>query len=426
MSDPQSTAHPAVVAYVAAVRDELGDLPPEEAAEIVEDVREHLDQVAAEYDGAVTHAELVDRLGAPAEYAAELRSSAGLAEPEPVAQPSRAAFGRRLLRVMASAFIVATIGFGAIAVVDTVFSLSGAPAMFAGPAVVAFVAATACVLFLGLGQVRPLDELRRLPGAGRVDEALRQLRAMPWGQPAIEFLGSLQTAWWVARAAVVGAAAAYLGSLPLGAAVFLLALAVSIRFGRLTQSSGVGGQRQLAVYGANAALVVGGAVVALAIFDYVQQRDAYLDAVADDAYTDEYPYGEPYQDGFGGPDGLPVDNIFAYDADGALLENVRLYDQSGNPIVLPESEPCYEGALPEETFVVTNPWGTNVYPRLTYQVDERGECGEATLDAPFGSHLPTPPAADPAPDGAGEGSALDAPRSPGAGTATPPPPAKGS
>ncbi|MCZ7439730.1 hypothetical protein O7598_25240 [Micromonospora sp. WMMC241] len=61
--------------YVDRVRDALADLPPALRDELTEDLPEHLAEVAAEGDGT-----LVDRLGAPEAYAAELRSAAG-AEP---------------------------------------------------------------------------------------------------------------------------------------------------------------------------------------------------------------------------------------------------------------------------------------------------------------------------------------------------------
>ncbi|MBP1780980.1 MULTISPECIES: HAAS signaling domain-containing protein [Micromonospora] len=63
--------------YVDRVRAALADLPPEVRDELTEELPEHLAEVAAEGEGT-----LVDRLGAPEAYAAELRAVAG-------AQPSR-------------------------------------------------------------------------------------------------------------------------------------------------------------------------------------------------------------------------------------------------------------------------------------------------------------------------------------------------
>lgn len=62
-----------VDSYIADVERYLDDLPDEDRRELIEDVREHVTEVAAEDEGT-----LVDRLGPPERYAAELRASAGL------------------------------------------------------------------------------------------------------------------------------------------------------------------------------------------------------------------------------------------------------------------------------------------------------------------------------------------------------------
>jgi hypothetical protein len=68
-----ATAAEEVARYAAEVRAELADLPAEESAELLEDLEDHLREVAAEDAGV-----LRERLGEPAAYAAELRESAGL------------------------------------------------------------------------------------------------------------------------------------------------------------------------------------------------------------------------------------------------------------------------------------------------------------------------------------------------------------
>jgi hypothetical protein len=59
--------------YVAEVAAHLGALPEAERADLLDDLREHLAEVAAEGEGP-----LATRLGPPADYAAELLASAGL------------------------------------------------------------------------------------------------------------------------------------------------------------------------------------------------------------------------------------------------------------------------------------------------------------------------------------------------------------
>lgn len=61
-----------VADYVARVRTALADLPPAARDELLEDLPEHLAEVAAEGEGP-----LADRLGPPAAYAEELRAAAG-------------------------------------------------------------------------------------------------------------------------------------------------------------------------------------------------------------------------------------------------------------------------------------------------------------------------------------------------------------
>jgi hypothetical protein len=61
-----------VAAYLAAVRAELSDLPANHRDALIDDLGEHLGEIAVELDGP-----LADRLGAPADYARDLRVSAG-------------------------------------------------------------------------------------------------------------------------------------------------------------------------------------------------------------------------------------------------------------------------------------------------------------------------------------------------------------
>jgi hypothetical protein len=62
-----------IARYVEALRAELADLPAPVREELLEDLADHLAEVAAEGEGS-----LVERLGPPAAYAEELRATAGL------------------------------------------------------------------------------------------------------------------------------------------------------------------------------------------------------------------------------------------------------------------------------------------------------------------------------------------------------------
>ncbi|MEV0156179.1 hypothetical protein AB0H57_20965 [Micromonospora sp. NPDC050686] len=79
--------------YVERVRAALADLPPTVRDELTEDLPEHLTEVAAEADGS-----LVERLGEPEAYAAELRVAAGAAGPAGDRREERIAAAVRRLR----------------------------------------------------------------------------------------------------------------------------------------------------------------------------------------------------------------------------------------------------------------------------------------------------------------------------------------
>ncbi|MEN3611434.1 hypothetical protein AAH979_17965 [Plantactinospora sp. ZYX-F-223] len=65
-----------IARYVGQVREALADLPPPVRDELLEDLPEHLAEVAAEGEGS-----LYERLGPPQAYAMELRTAAGVPPP---------------------------------------------------------------------------------------------------------------------------------------------------------------------------------------------------------------------------------------------------------------------------------------------------------------------------------------------------------
>jgi hypothetical protein len=81
-----------VASYIAEVERLLDDLPHEDRLELLEDVREHVTEVAAEDEGS-----LADRLGPPGVYTAELRASAGL---PPRVEPAELTATERLRRAV--------------------------------------------------------------------------------------------------------------------------------------------------------------------------------------------------------------------------------------------------------------------------------------------------------------------------------------
>jgi hypothetical protein len=83
-----------VRAYLAEVERNLDDLPADERRELLEDLEQHLAEVAAEDEGSLS-----DRLGPPDAYAAELRASAGLPAREDGSQETTFAAIRRRVSV---------------------------------------------------------------------------------------------------------------------------------------------------------------------------------------------------------------------------------------------------------------------------------------------------------------------------------------
>jgi hypothetical protein len=77
--------------YLDAVREALGDLPPAERDGLLEDLPDHLAEVAAE-----SGQPLSERLGPPERYAAELRAAAGVGPISGGSPRSLAAAARRL------------------------------------------------------------------------------------------------------------------------------------------------------------------------------------------------------------------------------------------------------------------------------------------------------------------------------------------
>jgi hypothetical protein len=74
--------HPAVLGYVTEVGVALGDLDVAERVELLGEVHEHVQAVLEDSDEPPSFEHLVQRLGRPGDYAAELRTAAGLAPRE--------------------------------------------------------------------------------------------------------------------------------------------------------------------------------------------------------------------------------------------------------------------------------------------------------------------------------------------------------
>ncbi|MGC4786623.1 HAAS signaling domain-containing protein [Micromonospora sp. DT178] len=242
--------------YAARVRAALADLPPAHRDELTEDLPEHLAEVAAEADGS-----LVDRLGEPEAYAAELRAAAGVG--------AATTGGRRNRR-------------------------------------------------LGVA----VDRFRAR--AHRWDVQL----GPPLGYAtASEFLRLLRPAWWVLRgylAAMLvtvvttgdtfGVLPELNGSLLAGLVLLAGSVLASIWLGHHTP--GLTRPKRRMLHAGTAVLVFFGLIGLADVNGRVGSGDLGYEQISID---DRYDH---------------IRDVFVYDREGRLVEDVRLFDQNGDPIRL--------------------------------------------------------------------------------------------
>jgi hypothetical protein len=260
-----------VAGYAAEVRAQFADLSEAEVAELLEDLEDHLREVEAEDAGT-----LRERLGAPAEYARELRQAAGLPEP----------------------------GEG-----------SGSGASRAG--------------------ARPRRTLRSRVRQTMAD-AEHRAREYRAGREVLDFLPSLRPAWWVLRAWVAVRLLEVMttdadpwhnfalipqvgNSTFVGFLALLVAVPVSVYSTRRTVPDGWRRRTMGAGEGILVLFTVGMALTAIG-----NQRD-------DGATASGVSYVQQSQSGLI-DNGKPISNLYVYDQSGKQLGNVFVYDQDGEPV----------------------------------------------------------------------------------------------
>lgn len=260
-----------VTAYAAEVRAELADLPAEAGAELLEDLEDHLREVAAEDAGA-----LRERLGAPADYARELRQAAGLPGPG-----------------------------------------EGAAAVAASP-----------------GRWRTVRQSADAVARGVV----RRLRSTDAGRQVLDFLPTLRPAWWVFRAWVlVRALEVWTGygdawhqyalipkvhdSRTIGFVALAVAIPVSVYIGR----HGVRGRWQRRL------VIAGEAALGLFAFAIVVNGLAHANRDSGGVRPVAYSDGFVVQPGLS-ENGVPIKNLYVYDKNGKLVDGALVYDQDGRPV----------------------------------------------------------------------------------------------
>ena len=337
--------------YLAGMRAALDDLPPSEVAEIMEDVSAHVAELSTELGENET---LEQRLGPPEQYAQELRQAAGY---PPRTERLPVTTKKRLLsrpRVAAWGLAVAT----------GVTLLAGTAAL-REPAIL-LLPGVLLVLSLALVHDRGAvqQEIMNLPETRRVQEWLTPEAGTP-ADRALTYLRSLQPAWWLARAGLLGLGAVLLASRDILGFLVIAAIAVvSVFAGPRAKVD----RRWLWLSLPASALAVG---LLLQVVDTTADNLAYS--------SSRQSYQQPVPQSY--------DNIYAYDENGKLLTNVLLYDQDGNPINAPRHRQAYlcDGSEPQPMIPA------NRYPRPEIQY-ENGTCYTVTPSMSAPSSTPdTPP-----------------------------------
>ena len=398
-----TTLSPAAT-YVDAVHAALADLPADDLADIVEDVRDHVEQVSVELGEDASAAGLEERLGTPAAYAAELRSAAGypLGSGE-IGPPERSPRVRRQV-ITWTVRIAVLLTLVAVLEAFIVGRYGGALAL----AIAAWLAAALAWLVWRRAERSTGTtgaSLGELPDARRMNGLIRWLRGNRLGAAMVETIIALRPAWWIARAWI---AVELLGMfflaqwfpLPMfpGAwLVFGLAVVISVWLGRRAASHRqTAGEHAFVLLG-NLLAVLGMAVVIGTLANGGMLADHEESFPERAGYIGDVPTGAFHEDG------TPITNLYPYDADGRLLENVHLYDQDGRLF----TSVWYDGCMFDEMTGEADLPALNVFPRPTsnYDVDSAGpaggvraECQNLGIVPPLGRTLPgTPSESTPAP-----------------------------
>jgi hypothetical protein len=294
-----------VARYATAVRAAFADLPGPDRELLLEDLEDHLQEVAAEAGGPLS-----ERLGRPEAYAAELRASAGL-PPPPTVPAARREAGSWLRRTWGAQQLgrlwgaVSTHPAGR-STLDFLPELRPAWWVLRGYLAVQAVAVATSLLFQGVGLSFPVPAL--------------------------------------------------FGSRVLGLLATVAAVAVSVALGR---------HREAASRRVRVLTLAGNA--ALATFAVLMLLELGANEAYGDQYRPEYvtSYSEPL-DGLRS-DGKEISNIFPFDADGKPLPDVFLIDQDGDPVVASHYDnPLLESQLPVDR---NGSEVVNRYPQVQHEVD---------------------------------------------------------
>jgi uncharacterized membrane protein len=322
-----STQSPvAVRVYLARVRSALTDLPAAEVEEILEDVRPHMTEIAEELGEGARVEALIEQLGTPEAYAAELRAAGDYPPPSGTPQtgapgsPKRGNFAPRLaLWSLAAASVgVGLTGFA----VGADLSAAAVPVfVILGPILVL---SAWYVAQSGLGTLAGLPEVRKL-------RSLFGNFASGSGSKVVGYFRSLQPAWWLLCALLLVLLGMLLvvmhGRNLLALPLFAAAAVAAVWFGPKSKTD----RRLLWLSLPISAFVIGGG---LGLFSYQIDRLANRNYYGPSGYnTTSNVTSDGKPDLYYGSNN--VNNIYVFDAQGKPLTDVLLYDEKGRPLTVP-------------------------------------------------------------------------------------------
>ena len=205
-----------------------------------------------------------------------------------------------------------------------------------------------------------------------LDAARASLLAQPWVAPVLGFLTSVRPVWWVLRAWVLVAAVClaqwgpvngwstrlplvpHVGSGAWGLLVVFVVAVLSVQAGRHAWAPR--GRRNLTV--ANVLLVLAAAPVLTSLAHVTQWR---MGRTVEIQYLTRAPEEGVISRG------ESVRNIYPYDANGHLLTDVRLYDDTGRPLDLQLGQDPNRRSV----FDSTGQPATNAYPYRYFEPGTR-------------------------------------------------------
>ncbi|WIY02610.1 hypothetical protein QRX60_01685 [Amycolatopsis mongoliensis] len=316
----------AVRVYLARVRTALADLPASEIEEILEDVRPHLAELEAELGEGARVEALIERLGTPESYAAELRASGGYPPPAEGATQVLATTKNPSLAKPRIAFWGLVLCAVALALFAFAAAVSVEPTALLGA--VLFLPVFLVSLFLLLrGGIEPV---LALPEVVWLRETLAKGRRQEDSGKALSYLASLKPAWWI-LCAIVLVAFGLLLMLRSRSAVLLLPFLLVAGGAAVWAGPRLRGDRRLLwVAVPISAFVIGGILGGFgAAVDLISHRNSYSSSPSyypssSDRYgNDQLTYGSN-----------EIENVYAFDADGKPLTEFYLYDEQGRPLTL--------------------------------------------------------------------------------------------